>query len=718
MTAQMVPIDPPPRSKVTWKFPTEQVETLCTKLADAATTMPGLLDNHARWQEKRAVAVRKRSLRGLESSADFQKRMKGDKEESDSKPKSDFTKREESDDGAEDSAVIKPEVKAEPPTYDDRRLEASLKFIHAGAKKALQDPTQKTEHCISDELIPELETLPQSDGTLFKLRPHQRDGIGQLEYLEQENSAWILGDEPGLGKTAQVIGLIARSKPGTLIVCPKPLLSMWEAECGRLPSKVLAVYTGKDRQKLSLEQLRKAHVVLTSYEVVQSEFTEIETVENDWSLLRKGQTTKVLKIKGKRHSSGKGKAKLTPDAEEKEVNLMHSRSKGNLFAIDWYRVVLEEGHKIKTARSITSRACARLGERATMKGCITGTPFQNDYTDFYSMLRFMHLEPFDGESLFKRCFLKKVDTGFNPSGTATLSDDLELALIALRRCVTVRRTKDQMFDGERITGLLELKEIQIPVKLGDKNQEIRDKKKRLWDLAYCAWHKADPEEEKSGSFYQALTEGQLEAINPHLVNAKYGDCGRDDGEHIKDAKVADDEGEEKQNEKSGIDAMQQALRGENGQLQRRQGFKAWCLLQATGAYSSELIEATANQMEYVIKKEEYDAEQQPTDLEKRKYRRCGKILGFCSFLTANDALKLALKKRGIKVYELNGHTKGKDREEILRKFEELNENGTEKDFSKPETKADRYRVLLASPRVAVEGLNLKQAAYVFFLGLY
>lgn len=289
-------------------------------------------------------------------------------------------------------------------TFDDRRLEDSLNLIHAGAAKALQDPEQKTVHCISDDPISELETLPQKDGTLFKLRPHQRDGIGQLEHLEKEHGAWVLGDEPGLGKTAQVIALIACSKPGTLIVCPKPLLTMWEAECCRLPSKNLALYSGKNREKLSLDQLRKAHIVLTTYEVIQNEYTELETVENDWSLLRKGQTTKVLKIKKKRQSRGKGKAKV---ADEKMVALKRSRAHGKMFGIDWYRIVLEEGHKIKTAQTVTSRACTRLAERAVLKGCITGTPFQNDYTDFYSMLRFMHLEPFNDESLFKRCFLKK-----------------------------------------------------------------------------------------------------------------------------------------------------------------------------------------------------------------------------------------------------------------------------------------------------------------------
>jgi DNA repair protein RAD16 len=63
-----------------------------------------------------------------------------------------------------------------------------------------------------------------------------------------------------------------------------------------------------------------------------------------------------------------------------------------LHSIKWFRIVLDEAHRIKSRTTSTSRAAFALA--AEHKWCLTGTPLQNRVGDLYSLLRFMRIVPF------------------------------------------------------------------------------------------------------------------------------------------------------------------------------------------------------------------------------------------------------------------------------------------------------------------------------------
>lgn len=148
----------------------------------------------------------------------------------------------------------------------------------------------------------------------------------------------------------------------TLVVAPMSLLSQWQSELERASrpgTLAVHVYYGEGRDQLAaaLDQQR-VEVVITSYGTLTSEY--------------------------RRESERRGS--------------------GLLFRHAWHRVILDEAHTIKNRATVAARAACLL--QADRRWALTGTPIQNRLTDLYSLLRFLHVEPW-GDVSFFNSFLAK-----------------------------------------------------------------------------------------------------------------------------------------------------------------------------------------------------------------------------------------------------------------------------------------------------------------------
>lgn len=175
-------------------------------------------------------------------------------------------------------------------------------------------------------------------------------------------SSGILADEMGLGKTIQMIGLMLTNfKLNTLIVLPRALLEQWESVIVTTLGHTPLVYHGAEASRVSLQELSSAPIVLTTY-----------------GMLSKGLL---------------------------------------LCEMTWDRIIFDEAHHLRNRKTRCHLAAVHI--RASHKWLVTGTPIQNNITDFYGLCAVLGIsQPFyinrrNMASIVERLILKrtKADAG-------------------------------------------------------------------------------------------------------------------------------------------------------------------------------------------------------------------------------------------------------------------------------------------------------------------
>ncbi|ORZ38954.1 SNF2 family N-terminal domain-domain-containing protein [Catenaria anguillulae PL171] len=316
---------------------------------------------------------------------------------------------------------------------------------------------------LKEQDLANLREAPQPEGLLTPLLPYQRQGLGwmiQAEHPkepteEAESQFWLvrtvqsdlapnglpteqsvehkvylntatnsvaqgkprlaraglIADDMGLGKTIQVLALILSSPTGTpflpaaescgvsdhfcnttLIVCPLSVVSNWESQIRQhVETSRLKYYVFHGPQR------KRDHKYLSSFDLVITTYETLATVPDDKCPLHK---------------------------------------------VRWRRVVLDEGHSIRTRGTKKSiAACSLFAER---KWVLSGTPLQNKLEDLYPLLKFMEFYPFDNLDIWKGTFDAPIRKG-NPRALEKFK--------ALMQTICLRRTKRMKLNGKPLLEL-------------------------------------------------------------------------------------------------------------------------------------------------------------------------------------------------------------------------------------------------------------------------
>ncbi|KAJ5921227.1 hypothetical protein N7466_009553 [Penicillium verhagenii] len=216
------------------------------------------------------------------------------------------------------------------------------------------------------------------------------------------SSGGILADDMGLGKTIQIISLIlANSEPKTsgsskttLILAPVGVMSNWRNQiqdhCRSETMPRVLIYHGAGKKEAA--NLAKYDVVISSYGALSLEYK---------AYMKTGKKTPA----------------------------------NGIFAVQWRRVVLDEGHSIRNPQSQSSQAACAL--RADSRWTLTGTPIINTLKDLYSQVRFLKLSGgLDDMGVFNSVLIRPLTSG---------EPEARLLLEALMGTICLRRRKDMDF---------------------------------------------------------------------------------------------------------------------------------------------------------------------------------------------------------------------------------------------------------------------------------
>lgn len=215
-----------------------------------------------------------------------------------------------------------------------------------------------------------------------RLRPHQRDGI-QFVYdcvmgRHGPGKGCILADEMGLGKSLQALTvlwtLLKQGPQGrplvckAIIVCPNTLIGNWVHE--------ITLWLGSERLvPLTLSSAKS-----------------------------KGDCSRILR---------EFRADKNP-----VLIISYEQLRNNVDALRECRcgfLICDEAHRIKNAQSKTAIALTQLStERRVL---LTGTPVQNDLTEFYTMVEFCSPSLLGTLAAFRNTFETPIALGSDPAAT-------------------------------------------------------------------------------------------------------------------------------------------------------------------------------------------------------------------------------------------------------------------------------------------------------------
>jgi len=242
---------------------------------------------------------------------------------------------------------------------------------------------------------------------MHTLKPYQEDGVA---FMQNVHGGILLADQPGLGKTAQVLTLAHRKRLWPmLVVCPASLKGNWKKEARMwtdLPEEEILILAGKDSSQTD-GNARKLTII--NYDIL-----------SDWKAPLAQQT--------------------------------------------WACMAIDECHALSDRGSKRTKAAKYLSRFTTKVIAMSGTPVMNRPADFFPILNIIRPGEFGNwqEYAWKYCAPHKTRWGWEYKGADNL-DDLHKRI----QPFTLRRLKSDV-----LKELSDKEYSVVPIKLSPEDETV------------------------------------------------------------------------------------------------------------------------------------------------------------------------------------------------------------------------------------------------------
>jgi SNF2 family DNA or RNA helicase len=376
-------------------------------------------------------------------------------------------------------------------SLEDRSYD-HLDYLYADPKKSAEEIAKLLENIRPDEELPPHLREGTPDAMKTTLLEHQKLGLAWLKQQEESsNKGGILADDMGLGKTVQAIALMISRKSDdparktTLIIAPVALIRQWELE---IQDKVkpgrhaLTVYKHHGAAKKSFDHLRRYDVVITTFGSLAAE------------LKKKGHWERVLA----------NNPNALPTKKE-ELSLIGDHCK-------WYRVIIDEAQCIKNKDTQSAKAAYLLQTQYRL--CMTGTPMMNNVTEFFSLIHFCQIRPFNSWTLFRQEIQNPIMKGRYERGRQNAMKKLQ----GIIRATMLRRTKESKIDGQPIIQLPPRETARTDVTFNKDEQEFYGALEQKAQLQFNKYLKAGTVMKNYANALVLLLRLRQACCHPNLID--------------------------------------------------------------------------------------------------------------------------------------------------------------------------------------------------------
>ena len=216
-----------------------------------------------------------------------------------------------------------------------------------GAKFGFQLPDKISKRKVF-ETASEMPKLKQEIELLMKLYEYQSDGVA----YNLEHGSTIVGDQPGLGKTAiSIATVIAKNLFPCLVICPASLKYNWEAEW--------KLWTNKHHPAILTDTIKHTWPVFHQMGMHDVFITNYESLKKFFVVSAKPPKGEKLSVKH---------IKFHPN-----ISLFKS-------------IIVDESHKVKEPGTMQSKLVYGISRSIELSLLLSGTPIVNKPIDLLSQI--------------------------------------------------------------------------------------------------------------------------------------------------------------------------------------------------------------------------------------------------------------------------------------------------------------------------------------------